>query len=311
MSENRNVQEPVASAYYIKLGRGGIWEEESIRTGKLRFGWRSVPVELLQVEDWQEVERVIRVNVEDSGAATRDFNQLQTIIESDAADIWITFAKGRMWWGRVRDQPVREDELSKYRTLVDGWHDEDTQGRLLLASDIPGSLSQKQGYRGTSCSAGDPRLVERVINGIPSPRFTDLREKKVAITNSVAQALRELHWKDFEVLVDLVFRGAGWRRVSVAGETMKFADMDLEEPITGERYLVQVKSRASRAEYQYHVENFPHDAYEAMYFVVHSPSADLREHSRASEAVQLVLPERLAELVVNAGLVDWLMDRVR
>lgn len=60
-------------------------------------------------------------------------------------------------------------------------------------------------------------------------------QARTALIDEVQGALRELHWKDFETLVDLLFRQAGWRRLSMLGETMKYADLELEEPINHER----------------------------------------------------------------------------
>jgi hypothetical protein len=58
-------------------------------------------------------------------------------------------------------------------------------------------------------------------------------------------------------LVDLVFRQAGWQRLSVLGETMKFTDMDLLEPVTGDQYQVQVKSAATLADLESIRQNLP------------------------------------------------------
>lgn len=73
------------------------------------------------------------------------------------------------------------------------------------------------------------------------------------------------HWKDFEILVDLIFRNAGWRRVSVVGESLKFVDMELEEPITGEQYQVQVKSDATIADFKEYAEQFTERDFRKLY----------------------------------------------
>jgi hypothetical protein len=43
---------------------------------------------------------------------------------------------------------------------------------------------------------------------------------------------------------------------------------------------------------------------------VHSPSPNLAGEP-SSAAVELVLPERLSEMVVDGGLVSWLLAKVR
>ncbi len=127
---------------------------------------------------------------------------------------------------------------------------------------------------------------------------------------AVVPAIQELHWKDFETLVDLVFRQAGWRRRSVLGETMKFADLELEEPITGDAYQVQIKSRADVVDLREYTAAFSAHGFRRLYFVVHSPTPALRAMSNSDE-VELVLPERLAGMIVDHGLLGWLGDRIR
>ncbi len=61
--------------YYIKLGRGGDWEAESLRDGVLRFGYREAPHELCANGDWQGVWKAMKEIRGDAGAASRDVNQ--------------------------------------------------------------------------------------------------------------------------------------------------------------------------------------------------------------------------------------------
>ena len=49
-----------ANVYYIKLGRGGDWEAESIRDGVLRFGYREAPHDLPAAGDWSSVWEVMK-----------------------------------------------------------------------------------------------------------------------------------------------------------------------------------------------------------------------------------------------------------
>ena len=49
------------SAYYIKLGRGGVWEAESIETGKLRLGWKGTSVHDINSRKWNLIRRQIQV----------------------------------------------------------------------------------------------------------------------------------------------------------------------------------------------------------------------------------------------------------
>lgn len=126
----------------------------------------------------------------------------------------------------------------------------------------------------------------------------------------MVKAVRELHWKDYETLVDLVFRDSGWVRVSVLGQHAKAYDLELREPITGDRYVVQVKSRAGLADLHGTISQFSAEDYRRVFFLVHSPAKDLEAATDLPEHVELVAPGRLAELAIEAGLVTWLEDKV-
>jgi hypothetical protein len=133
---------------------------------------------------------------------------------------------------------------------------------------------------------------------------------RTALTNEVRSALGELHWKDFETLVDLLFRQAGWRRLSMVGETMKFADLELEEPINHERYQVQIKAKADLIDFKRYHDQFAGKGFRKLFFVVHSPTTALAAE-QGSDVAELVLPERLSEMIVDAGLVNWLLAKIR
>lgn len=153
--------------------------------------------------------------------------------------------------------------------------------------------------------------MDQHLNGEPSPAYVRVENAKHALSHAVETAVRELHWKDFETLVDLVFRYAGWRRVSLLGETMKFADLELEDPITRDRYQVQIKARADLADFERYAREFSRDAFRRLYFVVQSPTEKLQSHTSPDGSITLVRPSELADMVVDAGLTSWLLDRVR
>jgi len=299
------------SAYYVKLGRGGKWEESSIREGKVRIGWLQVPVDEINTKKWSAVERRIRQGTSPKGA-TADLNALRKFCESTSSDLWITFHVSRLWWCRLVDGPVEKDDISKYRRTKAGWSDRDADRRRLLTSEIPGRLSKIQGFRGTVCDVKDADALERLLNSDASPSYLALRGARHALEEHVTAAVAQLHWKDFEVLVDLIFRQAGWKRTSVVGETMKYADIELQEPITGDRYQVQVKSAATLSDLRSYAERFSGEAFRKLYFVVHSPDTTLENADVSTwPGVELVLPRRIAAMVIDAGLTDWLMQRVR
>lgn len=205
---------------------------------------------------------------------------------------------------------IYEDEISKYRKVAGKWHSQDIHHNLLIINQIPGTLSKLQGFRGTICRVKEVDDLRRLVNDQPSEAFKAISKATDSLVLEVEQGLKLLHWKDFETLVDLIFRGAGWRRVSLLGETMKYADLELEEPITGDLYQVQVKSRAAWAEYVEYAREFSGTGFKKLYFIVHSPIGTWGSES-IMENAELLLPKQLAEMVVKFGLTNWLIKKIR
>lgn len=92
---------------------------------------------------------------------------------------------------------------------------------------------------------------------------------------------------------------------------MKGVDLELEDPITHDNFKVQIKSKASLAEFDRFKRDFAGKGCHKLFFVCHSPKDSLLKAKRGQRQVELLLPERLAEMVVDLGLTDWLMNRIR
>jgi hypothetical protein len=303
------------NAYYIKLGRGGAWETDSIENSRLRLGWQNQSLDDINAGRWEHIRKQLAQQHEGKPkgkpqGVTNDTNRLRDIAESTPDDIWITFHASKLWWTRLAAGPVLGDKVSKYRRTKHPWKDKDETGRLLVANELPGKIAQLQGFRGTACKVRELDLLKRVLDGSRSEIATEIASHRSVLCESVNRAIRELHWKDFETLVDLVFRDTGWERVSVLGQHAKAYDLELREPITGDRYVVQVKSQATRADLDNTVKDFSEATYKRVFFVVHTPSKALETADDLPEYVELVPPMRLAELVVDAGLSKWLEDKV-
>ena len=96
------------------------------------------------------------------------------------------------------------------------------------------NVAQLQAFRATSCTVGPFDTLRRLINDEHTPEYTAVVDARGDLVRRIEALVRHLHWKGFEVLVDLVFSGAGWRRRSVVGKAMKFADLEFEDLINGE-----------------------------------------------------------------------------
>jgi hypothetical protein len=299
-------------AFYIKLGRSGNWEEESLRTGKIRFGWEGQTVADINTGNWARIRAQLRRTSKTPGKATADLNALRLLVESSSEDVWVTFSKGMLHWCRMRGGQVRSDNISKYRGTKGPWRATAINGEHLVATNLPGTLTRLQGFRGTICSVRAFDALRRVLNNESSPEFLELKDARANLVNRVALALGELHWKDFETLADLLFRATGWRRTSMVGEQLEGIDLALEDPVTRDRYIVQVKSVAGLKDVRRAQRNAASTYWRRLYLLVHKPALGLAAIAGQSRGkVEVILAPELAERVVDAGLVNWLMKRLR
>lgn len=297
-------------AYYIKLGAKGAWEADALARNFIRFGWRGQSVADINAGKWDKIRgQLARSNVGKPQVATNDLNRLKDIAESTPEDVWVTFHKSKLWWSRLQSGPVSEDSISKYRVLSNAWSDRSETDKLLVASELPGKIAQLQAFRGTVCKVSYADTLGRLLSGVRSTAAVAIAEDRAKLCLTMAEIIKSLHWKDFETLVDLVFRGAGWIRISVLGQQAKGYDLELREPITGHRYVVQVKSQATREDLDETLAQFSPSDYHRVFFVVHTKEDRPLAGAPTPEFLDLVGPVRLAALALDAGLVRWLEDK--
>jgi hypothetical protein len=171
-----------------------------------------------------------------------------------------------------------------------------------------------QAFKGTICSVRESAYVIDKINCVQPKDVQNAQAALRTLEGAIEVIVRHLTWRDFELLIDLIFRQGGWQRVSEIGGTQKSLDLDLLSPITDERVGVQIKAQASRAVYESHSEDLLKDmqGFTRFYFAVHTPTSDLQEVEESIETnVKLLLPARIANLAVRYGLVEWVIERAR
>lgn len=215
-----------------------------------------------------------------------------------------------MYWCFADTDVVElEPHGSRLRRAIDGWRCTDAAGNELLIESLSGRLTKVQGFRGTICNVHERDYLVARLNGESLQDVQDAAMSLESLRASIAPLIQRLHWKDFELLVDLVLTRAGWQRLSPLGKTQKSIDLEMLLPVDGRRAFVQVKSAATLQDLkdsadQYHAM----DQYEEMLFVVHTADPSLREHAKEAE-VTFIGVEELASLTVNSGLTQWLIQR--
>ena len=298
---------------YIKLGAGGSWEKECLEKGIIRIGFGTAhPNRLLLCEkrSWDELAASFTAEGKDKGTSTRFTKELRLFFEDDGSTLWITFMLGCLYWGMVESAQAEAhaDGAGVLRHLKGGWRGTDIHGSPLSKDRLSGALTKLAAYRGTSCDVDVAAYVTRRINAEKMPQVERALAASQELTASAPELMRMLTPQDFELLVDLVFTASGWRRIGVVGRTQDTVDLELVLPSTRERAFVQVKSKTKATELAEYVAKLGEraDLYNRMFYVYHSGQATTPDDRR----VTLIGPELLAGMVLEAGLMGWLIEKV-
>jgi hypothetical protein len=301
-------------AKYIKLGEKGTWEHQCIEDGTLRLGYRYVPHDLSVSGDFEGVRQHFLGRGFKAGIATNHANQVRDFYTATNDTMWITFSAGSLWWA-IADGPVEylggsEEEInqrgSRLRRTVDGWHNTSVGGASLRMAELNGALTRTSAFRMTICNVEQFDYLIRKVNDQDLPQVTHAKAAQADILQAIMGLMSLLTWRDFELLVELIFGQSGWRRVSASGGTQKTIDIELVLPTTGETAFVQVKSQTDQAQLNKYINEFGERDDGRMFYVYHNARAPLR---CTDERVVLIGPDRLAAMVLDAGLFDWLLKK--
>lgn len=296
---------------YIKLGEKGKWEEECLTTGVVRLGFNTAEhFDLISSGQWDAYAQTYAAAGKTKGKVTEIVGQVSLFAEDAGSILWITFWRRKMWWCFIDPaSPLapHPDGSGTFRRTLDGWHSKALNGTELHMEDLSGHITQLAGYRGTCCDAKDPEYVVRRVNGEKLQEVEDAETLLADLEAVIIRMMRRLTPGDFELLVDLIFAASGWRRLGGVGGTAKLVDMELLLPTTGERAFVQVKSEAKQKEFnEEYAETFTQmSQFGRMFYAFHS--GDVR---CGDETITVLGPNRLASMVMDAGLASWLMRRI-
>ncbi|MBA3356762.1 MAG: hypothetical protein H0U18_12670 [Pyrinomonadaceae bacterium] len=127
------------------------------------------------------------------------------------------------------------EDKSKTRPVIGQWRPTDINDKPLQKNQLSGRLLSTEGFRGTICSVKEFDYLVQRINGKPLKQKAEAEKALLTLEEKIETLIRGVHQKDFEILIDLIFRQAGWQIVSVLGGTQKTIDLDLLSPITLKR----------------------------------------------------------------------------
>lgn len=296
---------------YIKLGEGGTWARQAIEEGYLAFGYHSIPHEVCENKDWDEVRRLLSGR-KSEGATTAGVNEVASFYQLGDDCLWITIADGYLWWAFAEPTVIPLEQLndggpSRIRPTKDPWRNTDIHGHELRVGNLSSKLTQVASFRATICTVRADGYLLRRINDEEEPIVARAHEARGKMIEVAVQMIRELHWGDFETLSDLIFARSGWQRSSRLGGTQADVDLVLEQPTTGERAFVQVKSKADQAVLDDYLQRYRASGYDRFFFVCHSAKGRLSLPSEPR--LHLLEGNSLADAAVKNGLFDWLLER--
>jgi hypothetical protein len=308
----------IENAVYIKLGAGGCWEKDSIQNNRIRIGWHHIDIDLIKNGKWDDIKKIIENEYRDKkSGATADFNALKKICTSDETTLFITFYSGKMYWCTAKAGSLTEDTISKYLETQSVWSCNNILNtRVFEMNSISGRLTKYQGFMGTTCSIGNRlnefEYLKEIITGKESETYKRLYKARNDLKNALIPAIKNLAPKDFEILIDLIFRNLGWKRTSVLGEVMKFFDLVLEEPLSKKLHGVQIKAGTTLKVYEEYRNIFLQDYkqdFASFFFAVHTPDAKLEAYEEFEEGVSLLKTPAIADYAIDSGLITWIMDK--
>jgi hypothetical protein len=301
---------------YIRLGkRGGIWEQLSLDRGELHFGYGGITHPMALGGDAKAIVRKSIERGREPKTAAQDARQVLDFYQLGPDCLWITFARGRLWWAFAKPKVTwRGGSFEKHgervRKTIDGWRNADINGVPLRIDSLSTRLTQISSYRRTICSVGPKDYLLRRINGIAEPLVQKGNKARDLMLAVMTEAIEALQWQDFETLVDVIFARSGWHRASAVGGKQAVVDMVLEQPTTGERAAVQVKSRATQNKLDIFIERADAGGpYHRLFFACHSPTGALAAPPGRGD-IHLWSGRHLAETALRNGLADWIMEKI-
>jgi hypothetical protein len=300
-------------AFFIKLGGGGKYEEESVeKRNIIKISYHEISHELCASGKWDEVRKEILKKMDVSpGVATDHLTQLQCFYKSDEDTLWVTFYNNKLWWCFAEGKVFAEKEGTRYRKVKGKWSCKNIRGESLFLEDLSGRLLKVQGFRGTICRLAEFQYLMDKINAAEPADVKEAEEAFNMLKEKLAVIIKQLQPKEFELLIDLIFRNAGWHRLGVVGKTTKTIDLALVHPITGERAVIQIKCQSGLREYKAYERQFlGMTEYDKFFYIAHTPEPDLEKYKDRSEEVNLYFVDKVAELAINSGLYSWILNIV-
>lgn len=299
-----------STALFIKLGSKGKWDDECIDKGVLRLGFNEFKHQDMLDGRFDIVRDYFKDKTSKQWVTIYE-NQLRNFYTTDDTVLWITFIKQRLYWCFADNRFEGEGTDTKYRFTKNGWSSKDINGKDLIVDNLSGELLKTQGFQSTICNVEAIDYLVKKINGDEIPEIIEVKSDLEKLVSSTSKIITKLGPKDFEILIDLIFRQTGYQRTNVLGGPQKVKDIELISPVTGERILVQVKCSSNMKQYLEYENYFNElEGYDRFFYVVHSPDKVLSKHQPNNDKISLWILDKIADLTISSGLINWVLEKV-
>lgn len=297
---------------FIRLGGGSCNADYCIKNGKITFGfgtdknlnfWNSL--KLNEISDEK-----IKAELKEQGQnVSVGFRQCKDFFQDDGTVLWITSFKTALYFGFSDGENANLSDKGTEKTMLFGWGNKDKNGNPLLISGLNGGITKTLSYQSTICDFSEvyaKLLINRILC-IPNSHRVETEKAYNDLVEKSKFLIQAFTPKDFELLVELIISRAGLKRVGVAGKNEETIDLVLDNPITHERWIVQVKSDTNQKQFESYLEKHKEISQNVgkckMIYVFHTGKVE-----NATDDVLLWDINKLSKLVVDNGLVDWVLS---
>ena len=304
---------------YIKLGKGNLWWSLAAQTNTIRLGFRQFDFQLCSRGEWAAAKSAFALAKPDldAGKVTSATNQVRKFFERPDSTLWFTIADGDVWWcfaepgvTDIFDGDVEKESRigARTRKVIDKWRNTDVNGKRLRQDTITTKITKVVSFQETICKPHGRADLLRIIRCLPSQEHGRAIETSGKLKHHIGDILDQLQWDEFELLIELIFSSSGWRRISPLGGNQKFFDFTLQLPTTGETCGVQIKTQTTRPIFDQQVEQFrSYTGYSRMFFAYHTPIEAFANND--PQRVTVWTRYEIAQQVIRAGLVEWVLER--
>ena len=298
---------------YIKLGKKDAWAERAFERGEIYFGAHGISHDACIADDWDAVALEFKKITSSKQGLSQGLRQIKDFYDQ-IETLWVTMTNGRLWWC-LSNGPAHgynynsEQEPSHRLTTISGWSSKNVSDQPLVLNNISSALTKTAAYQRTICSIEATDYLLRLINDEHDPLQLEALATQSQQIEITRRMIERLHWSEFETLVDLIFSRNGWQRTSVLGRNLPDVDLIAEQPLTGSKAWVQVKTSSDQSELDTYFQKFKLDgSCSDFFYACHTSNIALALPKSPNS--HLWQGETLAQQALSAGLFNWLIDQI-